>query len=643
MSEGLKVGMVTKINGDIFVIDEVLLSINIIRLVGSGGVRLEVDCDEFYEKFSSGEYVLNDEIEVYESNRESDAEKEEALFRVRLVDLYSDHLDRCSKKAVIVSDIARFCFKQGHKPVRLRTVREYYKKYAGGNYAALVPNYRARGGSGWSTKKDYVDFVKEQAIDVYFSDDKVNKRNFYKQVDELLRQKLGDQAPEIIISESTCSRIIEGLPVRSALNGRLSKRELNLEERRAIKKYRDCRVFAVVELDACTIDVMSVDEQGRKHTEVTLYLMRDVRTSYPLAVYVMAGKPSEMGLYKVLEQFYKPRDEAYYKLLGVSGVNIVSAAHIGVLVIDNASEHFGKLVWEVIRRLGVVVKNTRQYRGDDKGYVESGFSILNKRLFGFMPGAKNSNDKRVKNRMAKADEEACYSVEKIFKEVVEFFYGTYIHELRPDLGFIYSQPMSIAQAMEKELSLFKPLPPPALDKFKNLIITMHCEERKYQHYGVDFRNFQFNSAELARYMDKSGEKDVLVYFNPADCTKIYVAKKSDRKGTLIEAQNKMLGIPEISFEEASSLLAEYSGDHIMTGKEFQRIYARKLIKFTEDSRRKPKVKDVNKSVRSNTKKEFNQEVGKALSKDAVKPKQVTFSEASYDDDITPSEWSSGHD
>ncbi|USR39873.1 Mu transposase C-terminal domain-containing protein [Ectopseudomonas hydrolytica] len=643
MSEGLKVGMVTKINGDLFVIDEILLSINTVRLVGSGGARLEIDCDKFYEKFSSGEFVLNKEFEVAKYSVDSDAAREETQFRMELVDLYKDHLEKCSKKTDVERDISIFCFKRGHKPVRLRTVREYYKKYADGNYAALVPNYGGRGGCGWSSKKEYVEFVKQKAIEIYFADDKVNKRGFYKQVDELLRQKLGDQAPEIIISESTCSRTLEGLPVRSALNGRLSKKELNLEERRAIKKYRDCRVFAVVELDACTIDVMSVDEHGRKHTEVTLYLMRDVRTSYPVAVYVMAGKPSEMGLYKILEQFYKPRDEAYYKSLGVNGVNIVSAAHIGVLVIDNASEHFGKLVWEVIRRLGVIVKNTRQYRGDDKGYVESGFSILNKRLLGFMPGAKKSNDKRVKNRMAKADEEACYSVEYIFKEIVEFFYGTYIHELRPDLGFIYGKPMTIAQAMEKELSLFKPLPPPSLDKFKKLIVTMHCEERKYQHYGVDFKNFQFNSTELARYMDKSGEKSVLVYFNPADCTKIYVAKKSDREGTLIEAQNKMLGIPEISFEEASSLLAEYSGDHIMTGKEFQRIYARKLMKFTEDSRRKPKVKDVNKSVRNNTKKEFNQEVGKALSKDAVKPKQVTFSEASHDDDITPSEWSSGHD
>ena len=49
MSEGLKVGMVTKINGDLFVIDEILLSINTVRLVGSGGARLEIDCDEFYE------------------------------------------------------------------------------------------------------------------------------------------------------------------------------------------------------------------------------------------------------------------------------------------------------------------------------------------------------------------------------------------------------------------------------------------------------------------------------------------------------------------------------------------------------------------------------------------------------------------
>jgi len=643
LSEGLKVGMVTKINGDMFVIDEVLLSINTIRLVGVGGVRLEVDCDEFYEKFSSGEYVLNDEVEVVEFTGESDAEKEETQFRIGLVELYLDQVDKGLKKAEIEKIISRHCFKHGHRSVRIRTVREYYKKFVSGNYAALVPNFSKRGGNGWSDKKDYIDFVKQKALEIYFSDDKVSKRSFYNQADELLRQKLGDGAPRKLISESTCSRILEGFPIKSSLNGRLSKRELNLEERRAIKKYRDCRVFAVVELDACTVDVIARDKQGRKHTEVTLYLMRDVRTSYPLAVYVMAGRPSEMGLYKLLEQFFMPRDDAYYDALGVTGIRIVPAARIGILVIDNASEHFGKLVWEVIRRLGITIKNTRQYRGDDKGYVESAFAILLKRLFGLMPGAKKSNDKRVKNRMAKAEEEACYSVEDIFKHVVEFFYGTYIHELRADLGFMYGKPMSIAQAMDKELSIFKPLPPPSIDKFRGLIVTMHCEERKYQHYGVDFRNFQFNSVELARYMDKTGEKDVLVYFNPADCTKVYVTKRSDRNGTLIEAQNKMIGVPEISFDEAALLFAEYSGDHIMTGKDYQRMNARKQIKFTEDSRRKTKVKDVNKSVRSNTKKGFHQEVGKALSKDALKPKQVSFSEALHDDDITPSEWSSGHD
>jgi len=635
--------MVVKINGDLFVIDEVLLSINTVRMVGSGGVRIEIDCDEFYERFSSGEYVLNDEIEITKFSGESDAEKQEAQFRLEVVNLYIEQLQKCSKKPDIERAISKFCFKRGHKPVRVRTVREYLKKYADGNYAALVPNYRARGGCGWSSKKEFVDFAKEKAIEIYFANDKVNKRNLYIQIDEELRQKLGDEAPKIIISESTCSRIIDGIPIRAALNGRLSKRELNLEERRAIKKYRDCRVFAVVELDACTVDIMARDEHGRSHTEVTLYLMRDVRTSYPVAVYVMAGSPSEMGFYKVLEQFYLPRDDAYYRALGVAGIRIVPAAQIGVLVIDNASEHFGKLVWEVIRRLGITVKNTRQYRGDDKGYVESGFAILQKRLLGFMPGAKKSKDKRVKNRMAKAEEEACYSISEIFEHVVDFFYGTYINELRPDLGFIYGQPMTIAQAMDKELSLFKPLPPPSIDKFRSLIVTMHCEERKYQHYGVDFRNFQFNSAELARYMDKTSERDILVYFNPADCTKVYVTKKSDRKGTLIEAQNKMIGVPEISFDEAAALFAEYSGDHIMTGKDFQRRNARQQIKFNKDSKRKPKVKDINKSVRSNTKKVFHQEVGEALSKDAVKPKQISFSETAHDDDITPADWSNGHE
>ncbi|WAG79132.1 Mu transposase C-terminal domain-containing protein [Metapseudomonas furukawaii] len=635
--------MAIRINGEVFQIEEILLSINVIRLIGRGAARVDIDCDEFYQKFSEGEYVEEAEAEVQALSWESEAEKKEAEFREGLVKTYRDHLEKLSKKEEIESAIRKFCFLRGHKPVRLRTVREYHRKYAGGNFLALVPNFRARGGNGWSSKKHLIEFAKEAALTTYFVDDKINKSGFYRIVDELIRQEFNVTFPGKTLSESTCSRVIASCPVNSALNGRLEARELNLEERRAVKKYRDCRAFAVVELDAATVDIFVIDEHGRKHTEVTLYLMRDVRTSYPLAVYVMAGRPSEMGLYKLLEQFYSPRNDQYYQSLGVSGIDIVPAARISTLVIDNASEHFGRLVWEVISRLGIAVKNTRQYRGDDKGYVESGFAILLKRLFSFMPGAKKSQDKRVKNRMDKAEAEACYTVDEVYKHVVEFLYGTYINEKNTDLGFLYKKPTSIAQAMDIELSSFKPLPPPPIEKFRKLIALMHCVERKFHSYGIDFENFKYNSSELSRCMDESGTKDVVVYYNPADCTKIYVAKVGDKQNRLIEVPNKTIGIPEISFEEAAYLRSQYTGDRIMTGKDYQRLHGQKLIKFHQDSKRSSKVSERNKAARKQSKAKFHSEIDAELSRNAIKPKQITTQESEHDDDIIPSSWSNGHE
>ncbi|MDZ7889382.1 MAG: Mu transposase C-terminal domain-containing protein [Pseudomonas sp.] len=641
MSDGLQVGTRIVINGESFCIDEILLSIGTIRLVGKGGVRLEITSDDFYNKCASGEIQTEQDLVSNEIRKPTTAEETEANFREEIVVKYRKMLEGFEKKSHIEAELKKFCYLKGHKNVRLRTVREYSKAYGKNNFNALIPNYVGRGGKGWSSKEELVKFVEAKAKEIYFSQDNVSKTSFYLMVDELIRQEFGIPKPEKTISESTCIRIIDRLPAATASNGRLEKKTLNLEQRKSLKKYRGCRAFAIAELDAAEVPVYSVDEFGNKHTEVTVYLIRDVRTSYPLAVYVMAGKPCEMGFYKVLEQFYSPRTEEFYQKLGVEGISIVSPAHISTLVIDNAAEHFGKLVSEVIRRVSTVVKNTRQYRGDDKGYVESGHGILWAMLYSFMPGVKKSQDKRVKERGKRAEAEACYTVEEIFKETLEFFYGSYINGYDVELGFLYGKPMTIAQAMEEELKLFMPLPPPSLESFKKLMALMHCEQRVVHHYGVEYGGFKFYGGEMARYVDEKNLKSVNVYYNPADCTRVYVSGINDNSGTLIEVPNKTIGVPEISFDDAAILRTLYAGgNRIMTGQDYQRLRGKQLIRFYENSKKPAKkIKDQNKIVRKNTKNKFNTEVGEELASAAIAPKSLVIPELEHDDDIVPAPWS----
>jgi putative transposase len=122
-------------------------------------------------------------------------------------------------------------------------------------------------------------------------------------------------------------------------------------------------------------------------------------------------------------------------------------------------------------------------------------------------------------------------------------------------------------------------------------------------------------------------------FNPEDCTTIYAVHPDD--GSLIRLDNRMVGMPPISFAMAKALKAAYSADRTMTGHDYQRVYAQMLANFTADSRRRPKIKANNRALQQRErlaqKGAFAEEIEKAV----PTPTVAAATLPAEDDDFLP--------
>lgn len=565
-----------------------------IVLEAKGGIERTVDLGEFYNFIASGDIVLPHR-QIQEAQRAwTETEQREAEFRLALIELL-EMLDKQSlDESVRNLRIDVFCQQHQRRRPSNRTINGYRYRYRALGFAGLIPNFSRRGGSGWEKKKHAKEVATQTLIETFMKDDKVSLSSVSVQVNDALKQLNQATGTAEKIDRKTIARLLLALPKSLVKEGRLDPRTFALWNRQAVKRYDVKHPFERVEIDAKTIDVYCCDEFGNRYSELTLYAMVCACTSYPIAVYVTGGKPSEYTLLKLFEFAFTPKDDAFKKAYGLE-TDWVRPCAITCIVFDNAVENASDLAKCVVRRLGKQIEYARIARGDDKPHAESLFKVMDDGLFSKMPGAKNSSDKRVKNRHARAEAEACYSVSEIYRQVVKFIADVYIHKPRVKLAFRHGKPMSIKSAMDEGLAHFMPLPPPSVEQIRRLILDLNRAERQVQHYGVDFEGFQFHSAALAELARERVLSRIELLFNPEDCTTIYAVHPDD--GSLIRLDNKMIGMPSVSFATAKALKAAYSGNGPMTGHDYQRIHAQMLAQFAADSRRRPRIKANNRAMR----------------------------------------------
>ena len=635
MSHSLEVGQTVVWHETWYMIRSIKLELNDIVLEAKGGAERAVDIREFFNHVASGAIVLpSRQIEATQRSW-SQREQQEADFRQLLLQQLRSLETEGLEEQVLDARIDAFCQFHRHKRPSKKTIESYRRKFKSHGFEGLIPKFSLRGGSGWAKKTMVKDIAQRVLIEKFMGDDKLNLTDIAVLVNNELKTLNEASGGAEQIDRKTIVRVLLGLPKSLVKEGRLDPRTYALWNRQAVRCYDVSQPFERVEIDAKTIDVYSVDEYGRRYTELTMYAMVCARTSYPVGLFVSGGKPSEYTLLKVFEFFLSPKDEAFKARFGIQ-TDWVQPCGIASIILDNASENFSDVALSVVRRLGIQIEYARVARGDDKPHVESFFKAADAGLFNKMPGAKNSQDKRMKNRHAKAEAEACYSIEEIFRYLVQWVADVYIHRPNQALGFRHGKPMTINTAMAEALKNFLPVPPPSLDQLKKLLLEVNRDSRKLQHYGIDFEGFQFNSHALATLARERSISEIDIMFNPENCTEIYAVHPDD--GSLIRLENKTVGVPQVSFEVAAELRKAYSGSaQSMSGHDYQRANAEMIAKFTHDSRRRPKIKANNQALRASTQVMHHAEVAEQLATHAPKsnPTPDPDTLADLDDDFLP--------
>lgn len=632
MSRNVEVGQAVVWQDACYYIKAIKPLLGDITLEAKGGAEYTLPIPDFYNHISAGEIALPHQ-QIEEVKRAwSQTEQAEAEFRLQLVEFLGQLEKQGIDERLISARIDQLCHQLQHKRPSNKTIKGYQSKYQALGFAGLIPRYSQRGGCGWAKKAAAKEVAERVLIERFMADDKVNLTDVAREVDEALKRLPQRDGSVLQLDRKTIARQLLKLPKSLVKEGRLDSRTFVLWNRQAVRRFDVKQPFERVEIDATPIDVYCCDELGNRYTELTLYAMVCACTSYPIGIYVCAGKPSQFTLLKLLEFFFTPKDQAFKDRFGIT-TDWVQPVAITTAGVDNATENHALAVW-LARRLGIQLEFARPGRGDDKPHVESFFKALKDGLINAMPGAKQSQDKRVKNRHVKAEAEACYSVSEIYQRIVRYVADVYIHEPRQKLGFRHGKPMSIKMAMDEALVKFMPPPPPSLDFVKRLILDVHRVTRRVHHYGVDFEGFQFHSQAFAQFLRERELAQVDILFSPEDCTAIYAVHPDD--GSLIRLENKTVGIPQVSFEVAKALKKRYSGHAgVMTGHDYQRVYAEMRAEFGKDSQRRPKIKANNRAAREQEKATHHQYIVEQIDKRLPTSGQALKARVEDDDDFMP--------
>lgn len=632
MRNSIQTGTSVEILGSPFLIKSMRVDLRDVVLVGKGGVERTLDFHDFYNQMATGEIKLPGHAVERGKVDWTPSEYCEALYRKDLVRLVeSGHYLKADEDQKQQS-LTRLGEQHSKSVPSAKSIKAYQRQYAKAGLEGLIPRFSGRGGHGWSVKSRPKALAEKILLETFAKDDKLNVASMTVIINDALKDELDAEGRPLSLSAKTISRMIRDMPRDVVLSGRMDPRTYNLLSRQAVNAFHVEYAFELMQVDAKTIALYVVDGFGRRYTEITLYAMVCSRTSFPVALYVTAGKPSEYTLLKLFEFFFSPKDESFKERFDLN-TDWPAPCGLGKVLLDNASENAAGVSLEIVRDLGVDIHYARAYRGDDKPHVESLFKALDEYVFKRLPGAQISSQAGVKDRHQRGEQEACYSVENVYQQLVKFVGDVYIHKPREKLGFRYQRPMSIKQAMDEELKRFMPPPPPSLERVERLILQKNRDVRRVQHYGIDFENFQYNSYTFAALAKQYALKDVTILFNPGDCTAIYAV--NPRTDELIKLDCKMLGVPQVSFEVIKILRKTY-GRPIdgMHAHDYQRVYAQLLQKWSADSRKrgKAKVKDNNKAARQHEREKHYAQVEEQLQKALPEVPLLTALPSIDDDD-----------
>jgi putative transposase len=557
-----------------------------IVLEGSLGEEFVVSVDEMQQRFAQGRYrrsygPVMTAVDPMPVRNLTQTERNALDRRLELL-AYVDEARRNGESwADAVAYLRTHCTRLELPLPSARTLQRWCKSSSlSTSPDQIAPRYSARGNKRRLRTLDDLDFeetVTDEILRSYFHTDRFNVSQITKLVNHRCRERAAQRNAEFrgFSRRSVCRRI-RAMEQTLIACGRVSKSTRDQEMRAAVRKLFVERPYERVEVDATPLDIFCCDATGEPIGRATCYAGIDAATGAIVMLKCGIAKPSQDFVLSALEFCFSPKGEAFADKYQLRHHWLAPAA-IETMVLDNAQEHHGALVLNALRYLNTTIDYPMAGKPQSKPFIERFFGTLKTGLINTLQGATRSQSEFEKDSIGRAMKQRLYTVEQLEALVIRWTADVYMQTPLQRLEHSYGPGCSPAKAMALLKKRFIVLPPPHPDEFRAACLRYHAQEKSLGREGVCHQTMTFNSPELSQLYARRGVKTkVRVRFNPLDCRSISIVDPDD-SGVLIEAFNRLPGMPCISFEEARKIRsANRKSDAQLSGEDYQIAHVQML-------------------------------------------------------------------
>lgn len=607
MSRALEVNSIILERDQVRRVVSIRPEISQIVLQGSLGEEFVLKIDDFQQRFAQGQYRRSygptvSAVQPMPVRNLTQTERGGLDQRLELLEYIEEaRRDGCSWTATI-ERLKAHCVEHNLTLPSVRTIQRWRKSSAlAGSTDQLAPRFSARGNKRRMQTLDDLDFeetVVDEIMRSYFHTDKFNVSQITKLVNDQCRMRAAQRNTLFRgISRRSVSRRIRELEQTLIAPGRISKATHDQEMRAAIRKLLVERPYERVEVDATPLDVFCCNENGEPIGRPTCYAGIDAATGAIIMLKCCIAKPSQDFVLSALEFCFSPKGEAFSKRYGLNHPWLVPAA-IETIVVDNAQEHHGGLVLSALRYLNTTIDYPMAGKPQARPFIERFFGTLKAGLINTLPGSTKSQSKFERDPIGRAMKERLYTVQELEALIIKWVADVYMQTPSQRLEYRFEPGCSPARAMELLKQRYVLIPPPDPEEFRNACLRYNVDELTLSREGVCYQTMTYNSHELSKLYQRRGQNTkVKVRFNPLDCRSVFVVDPSDA-GVLIEAYNRLTGMPLISFEEARKIRRVLrKSDAELSGENYQ-IEHMQMLRGIRERATGGRMKDQNRAARS---------------------------------------------
>lgn len=554
-------------------------AISQIVLQGASGEEFFLNTDEFQQRIAAGQYRRSygpyEKVAGAKPVRHLTQTERSALDqRLAILDYVEKERREGYSLRETINKLRDYCADNNLPFPSERTVQRWQKTSSlSTSPDQLAPNFHCRGNKRAMNSADDFDFeetIVDEIMLSYFMSDKYSLKAVTESVNHQCHLRAARRNVEFrgISRRSVCRRI-RAFEHSLIGKGRVSKATLNQEMRVAVKKLFVERPYERVEVDATPLDIFCRDEAGNCIGKATCYAGIDAATGAIVMLKCGIEKPSQDFVLSALEFCFSPKGEEFTKRYQLRQPWLAPAA-IETIVLDNAQEHHGGLVLNALRYLNTTIDYPMAGKPQAKPYIERFFGTVKTRLINMLPGCTKSQSTFEKNRIERAMSEQLLTVQELEAQIIRWISDVYMRTPIRRLERRFGDGCSPARAMELLKQQHIIIPPPDPEEFRNACIRYHVREVTLSREGVSLESMGYNSDELARLYQRRGEKTkVKVRLNPLDCRSVFVEDPDDVT-VLIQAFERLGGMPHISFDEARAIRRKsYKSDAQLSSTDYQ--------------------------------------------------------------------------